>query len=155
MIKLNNYQVCYISTSSDYTLFKFVTFTLYNSDKSMYIRYYEIKMWEKYQQKIYLNIKATLYNNFISVAYSHCPQTECNSNTTHYSSLIIFNYPNSTDNSLNIIPELYYSNKNIENDFSFNFEGKINIENNLFGFVYKGTKIMNIPTGLYLRNTTK
>ena len=24
VIKLNNYQVCYISTSSDYTLFKFV-----------------------------------------------------------------------------------------------------------------------------------
>ena len=33
VIKLNNYQVCYISTSSDHTLFKFVTFTLYNSDK--------------------------------------------------------------------------------------------------------------------------
>ena len=29
---------------------------------------------------------------------------------------------------------------------------KINIENNLFGYVYKGTKIMNIPTSLYLRN---
>ena len=57
VIKLNNCQVCYISTSSDYTLFKFVTVTLYNSDKSMNIRYYEIKMWEKYKQKIYLNIK--------------------------------------------------------------------------------------------------
>ena len=120
----------------------------------MNIRYYEIKMWEKYKHKIYLNIKAALYNTFISVTYSHCPQIECNSDKTHYSSLIIFNYPNSTDNSLNIIPELYNSNKNIENDFSFNFEGKINIENNLFGYVYKGTKIMNIPTGLYLRNIT-
>jgi len=118
----------------------------------MYIRYYEINMWEKHQHKIYLNIKAALYNNFISVIYNHCSQTECNKNI-HNSSLIIFNYPNSTDNSLNIIQELYNSNKNILNNFYFNFEGKINIENNLFNYVYKGTKILNIPTGLYLRNT--
>ena len=68
--------------------------------------------------------------------------------------MIIFNYPNSTNNNLDLIPLLYSSDKKIENDFSFNFEGKLTIENNLFGFVYKGTRIMKIPEGIYLTNTT-
>ena len=75
-------------------------------------------------------------------------------NDIHYASLIIFNYPNSNDNSLDIIPELFNNNKNIENDFSFNFEGKSSIENNLFGFVFKGTRIMNIPNNINLTNVT-
>ena len=51
---------------------------------------------------------------------------------------------------------LYTSNKKIENDFSFNFnlEGTFTIENNLFGLVYKGIRIMKYYTGLFFTNTT-
>ena len=38
--------------------------------------------------------------------------------------------------------------------FSFNFEGKIEIKNNIFGLVFKGTRIMKIPSGIFLTNST-
>ena len=113
-------------------------------------------MFNTYGRKIFLNLKASLYNNFIALSFSHCPQNSCSTpaTDTHSSSLIIFNYPNSDDNSLDIIPLLYSTNKKIENDFSFNFEEKIKIENNLFGFVYKGTKIIKCQNGIYVTNIT-
>ena len=121
----------------------------------MNIRYYEIKLWDDYSRKIFLDIRAALYKNFISITFSNCHLYECNSNTNlHYSSLIILNYPNNTDNNLDIISKLYFTNKKIENDFSFNFEGTIIIENNLFDYVYKGTKILNYPNDIYLTNIT-
>ena len=121
----------------------------------MNIRYYSIAMWNDYNHIFFKEIKLSLYKNFLSIAYSHCSQLDCSSNDhIHYDSLIIFNYPNSTDNSLDIIPELFNNNKHIENDFSFNFKGKINIENNLFGVIFKGTRIMNIPNNINLTNIT-
>ena len=63
----------------------------------------------------------------------------------------LYNYPNNTDNNYNIIPQLYEVNKNIENDFCINFEGTLEIENNLFGYVYKGVQIMDFPNNIYLK----
>ena len=121
----------------------------------MNIRYYQIEMWNEYTSKIYLDLKCSLYKNFLSLGFSHCPKEDCTSSIhLHYASLIIFSYPNSTDSSLDIIPQLYYTNEKIENDFSFNFEGALIIENNLFGLIFKGTRIMNYPQGLNLTNTT-
>ena len=156
IIKLNDFQVSYISTSEDKNYFKIVIFILYKNDTLMNIRYYQIEMFNTYKTKIFLEIKAALYKNFISLAFSNCPEKDCSLaySHLHYASLVIFSYPNSTDSDLDIIQQLYLSNKQIENDFSFNFEGKITIENNLFGFVFKGTRIMKYPTGLKLRNIT-
>ena len=157
IVKLNDYQVCYFSIDTDKIYFKFVIFILYKNDELMNIRYYKIEIWTTYRMKIYLDLKASLYKNFISLAFSHCPQTNCQSAyDLHYASLIIFNYPNSTEASLDIIPLLYTSNQKIENDFSFNFnlEGTFSIENNLFGLVYKGIRIMKYYTGLFFTNTT-
>ena len=154
LIKLNENKICLISPSNDKLSLYVVVFSLYDNYSKMNIRYYSIAMWNDYNQKIMDDIKISLYKNFLSIAYSHC-QLDCNwYSPTHNASLIIFNYPNSTDNSLDIIPELFNNNKNIENDFSFNFKGKIIIENNLFGFVFKGTRIMKIPSNINLTNIT-
>ena len=155
IIKLNNFQICYISMNSDKTQFQLVIFTLYNNDALMNMRYYDVEMWNSHGMKIFLNIKAALYNNFISLAFSHCPQSDCSEpNDPHYSSLILFNYPNSTYINLNLIPQLISSNRKIEKDFSFNFGEPMEIENNIFGLVFKGTKIMKISSGFFLTNTT-
>ena len=156
VIKLNNYQVCYLSTSSNKYYFQISVFTLYKNDELMNIRYYEIEAWTTYTIKIFLNIKSSLYKNFISLTFSHCSQESCSSPTgdKYYASLIIFSYPNSTDNSLDIIPLLYHSNQEIENDFSFNLEGTFTIENNLFGLVYKGIRIMKYYSELSFTNIT-
>ena len=157
ILKLNDFQIIYLSVSQDYKIFLFVTFTLYKNDTLINIRYYKEEMWPHYGIKIFHDLKGGLYKSqFISLAFSNCPQEACSTSGTdlYYASLIIFCYPNSTDNSLDIIPHLYENNKNIENDFSFNFEGTLTIENNLFGFVFKGTRIMKLPIGLNLTNVT-
>ena len=156
LVKLNENQICFVSSSTDKLYLYIVVFSLYNDYSKMNIRYYSIAMWNDYKHIFFKEIKSSLYKNFLSIAYSHCPQLNCTSDEfdTHYASLIIFNYPNSTDNSLDIIPELFNNNKNIENDFSFNFKGKITIENNIFGFVFKGTRIMKIPDNIHLTNIT-
>ena len=156
ILKLNDFQLIYLSVSKNYTHFKFVTFTLYKNDTLINIRYYQIEMWPQHSIRIFHDLKGALYKNFIALAFSNCPEEACTTSGTHniYASLIIFCYPNSTDNNLDIIPQLYETNKNIENDFSFNFEGTLKIENNLFGYVFKGTKIMKMPIGLNLTNPT-
>ena len=157
IIKLNNFQICYISINQDKKKFQLVVFNLYNNDMYMNMRYYDIDMWNSHRMRIYLCLKASLYKNFISLAFSHCPkEVPCTSasDEPHYSSLIIFNYPNSTDINLDLVQQLISTNKKIENDFSFNFEGTITIENNIFGLVFKGTRIMKIPSGVFLTNTT-
>ena len=124
IVRLNDFKICYISISQEKHSFKFVVLTLYKSDTLINIKYYQIEMFNTYRKKIFLTLKASLYNNFLALSFSHCPQQSCSSAFTdkHYASLIIFNYPNSEDNSLDIIPLLYSTNKKIENDFSFNFE---------------------------------
>ena len=157
LVKLNDNKICFISASSNKDLLNIIVLSFYNNYEKMNIRYYIIKMWEKYNQKFYKEIKSILYKNFLTIAYSHCPQSNCEGNRdTHFASLLIFSYSNSSINSsLDIIHEIYFSNKYIENDFSFNLEGEnIIIDNNIFGFVFKGIKILNIPNDITLINST-
>ena len=154
IIKLNDFQICYISVNGeDKTKFKIIIFTLYKDDSLMNIRYYNNEMWNNYGVRIFLNLKADIYKNFIALGFSNCPQYQCyrSIEDTHFSSLIIFSYPNSNDINLNIISHLYMSEEKIENGFKINFEEILVIENNVFGYVYKGTKIMNFPTGINLK----
>ena len=57
-------------------------------------------MWPQHNIKIFHDLKGALYKNFISLAFSNCPEEACTTSGTHsiYASLIIFSYPNSTDN---------------------------------------------------------
>ena len=146
IVKLNENQVCFVSTDNSKKFFNIILYSLYNNDKLMNIRHYLLEMWDSHKHKIFSTIKINLYKQFLSIAYSHCPQTDCSSdNHEHHSSLIIFGYPNSTVSFLDVIPELYTNNKNLENDYCFYFENKTYIENNLFGLVVKGVNIINYP----------
>ena len=81
------------------------------------------------------------------MGFSHCDQEVCNeyqyTNYEHFASLIMFNYPNITKDNFDVIEYIYKSNKNIENDIIINFEDFLIIENNIFGYVYKGVKIIS------------
>ena len=60
------------------------------------------------------------------MAFSHCFKEDCADEMkdykSHFSSLIFFNYPNSTDIYFDIINYIYKDNKNIENDIIINLE---------------------------------
>ncbi len=116
------------------------------------VRYYSIQTNDPNIVKFYYELVAGIYNNFITIAFSHCPQEKCEkAEDKHHSSLIIFNYPNSTDKEYDLIEELNKTNKKIENDFCFNLNGTMEIQNNIFGYVYKGVYISKIPENLVLK----
>ena len=86
IVRLNDFQICYISVNIDKTSFIFVVLTLYKSDTLINIKYYQIEMFNTYRKKIFLTLKASLYNNFLALSFSHCPQQSCSSAYTdkHY-----------------------------------------------------------------------
>ena len=107
VVKLNDNQVCFVSTDSSKNFFNIIVFSLYKNDELMNIRHYLLSMWNDYRHhKIFLDIKINLYKSFLCIAYSHCPSYQnCSSaSQEHYTSLIIFGYPNSTESSLDVIP---------------------------------------------------
>ena len=152
IIKINDNKICYFAPSPNKESLNIVIFFIYNDDNNMMIRYYSYEMFNEYKFKFFNDLKAFLYNDFISMAFSYCLQSQCENNEDkHFSSLIIFNYPNSTtDNHFDFTKYIYENNK-IEG-FYFSLDENISyeIENNIFGYIYKGIKILNYPNYTYL-----
>ena len=152
IIKINDNKICYIGPSPNKESLNIVILNIYNNDNNMMIRYYSYEMFNEYKLKFFKDLKAFLYNNFISLAFSYCLQNECENNENkHFSSLIIFNYPNSTKDNIFDLTKYIYKHNSIEG-FSFSLEENISyeIENNIFGYIYKGIKILNYPNDTYL-----
>ena len=152
IIKLDDNKIAFIAPSNYKLSLNIVIINLYNNDYQLAMRYYSIEFFYSYGYKFYLDLRSFVFNDFIAVAFSHCPQGDCAAIThKHYSSLIIFNYPNSTDQDFDLIQHLYKTNEKIEN-FTLNLEENINytIENNIFGYVYEGIKIFNYPENISL-----
>ena len=152
IIKLSDTKICLISSSYNKEQLNIVIFILYNQDQHMNINYYIINFFNEYSHKIYKDLRVFLYNNFISLAFSYCIKRSCeNINDEYFSSLIIFNYPNSTDESIDYVEYLYNTNGKFE-DFNFNLKEKITytIENNIFGYEYVGIKILDYPDNISL-----
>ena len=141
MIKISNNKIIYIAASD--TKEQLIIVLLNNIDVSgLTIRYYYIEIFTLYTYKFFKDMKIHLYNNkFISFAFSFCRASKCEDKDvdTHYTGFMMFNYPNGTDSSLNLTEYLLNNNNldNLEIDLKKNFR----IENNIFGFVYYGTKI--------------
>ena len=146
LIKFNDYTICFASSSENKEILYILVFSLYNEDNNMNIRYFSIELYQKYNTKILSEIRLGLYNNFLTMVFSHCSGADstitCDTYDTHYSSLIFFNYGNSTDIHSDIIEYLFPKNKNIQTDIIINFDQYLNIENNLFGYILLGTKII-------------
>ena len=147
LIKLNNNTVCFLSSNSEKTGLNILVFSFYNDDNYMNIRYFFINIWEENTIKFFCELRLSLFNNFIAMAFSNCDQEICEEfdyeNYEHFSSLIIFNYPNINNQSFDIIEYIYESNKNIENEININFEDFLVVENNIFGYILKGIKILS------------
>ena len=149
IIKLNEYKICYLAPSVNKQLLNIVILNLYDNDNYMIIRYYSFNMFNDYKLKFFNDLRACSFNEFISVAFSHCPQANCeDNNDKHYSSLIMFGFPNISseyDKSMDITEDIIINNKIDNYSFILNDNIDYNIENNIFGYIYKGIKILNYP----------
>ena len=106
------------------------------------IRYYLVNFYELYKHKFLNEMKLHLYNNHIMLGFSFCRNELCdNDNNQHHTSLIIFSYPNTTDDSIDLIEHL---KKEGNNNITLNLFDYGNIDNNIFGYILYGIKIYSI-----------
>ena len=145
IIKISNEIICFSSVSPEKDILYIVIINIFDNESKVKIRYYLIRSFELYNYKFYLDLRLYSYKEFITISSSYCNQTDCEEGKTHYSSLIIFSYPNSTDNSKNIIDELFEKNELIENlNITLSLSQNVTIENNIFGIFYSKILIKTI-----------
>ena len=102
-------------------------------------------MCDIYKYTIYSDIIRTHnYNNFISFAFSYSKEN----NNKHFPVLMLFSYPNSTDNSSDLYEFLINNDNSTIDDFSVNLWNDVRIENNIFGYVFHSILIQNISNYL-------
>ena len=136
LIKINDNKICFISTTNDLTELIIVLLSIYNRD-NIAIRYYIINIYSLYIFKFNQNLRANLYNNFISFAFSFLHDNG------RYTGLMIFSYPNGQDHEENLIETMLIKNEKIEN-ILINLNDKIVIDNNIFGLVYHNITINDL-----------
>ena len=152
VIKLGTNQICFSSTSPEKEILYIVIFNFYENFSKFVIRYYTIKLYELYNKKILFDLKLIKYNDYLSLSSSLCSSSDCSSNNDeHYSYLIIFSYPNSTDIHFDLINHLLTTNDTISN-LSINFFNSNKIENNIFGYNLNGIKILSIPEKINIKS---
>ena len=157
LIKISDTKICYAGCSVDKTILYIIMITLYDNDSKVIIRYYSVNMYSSYNKKFYKDLRLHLFNNFISMVFSHCSQNSCSADhDEHYSSIIIFNYPNGNNLNVDLIAYLNNTNGNMENiNLNIDINSDIFIDNNIFGYDFKGIKIKNIcnEMKLYFKET--
>ena len=134
LIKLNDKKICFISSNATSGYVNLVIINDY-LDGKIKIRYYKINL-NLYLLTILNKISLTLYNNFICLALSYSQIKSYDREET--SSLIIFSYPNSIDFDVDITDNLKHNQST-----SIDLNSKCKIDNNIFGLIPKGIKIIN------------
>ena len=157
LIKIKDYQICFASISENKDILYITIFNFYSDYTELTIRYYIFPIFELYHKFFHLELKLTQWGNFLTLVSSFCFTEICSSNSNeHYSYLTIFGYPNSTDIDFNYIEYLSENNQNIENNRinlrKYIGEGKI--DNNIFGYVFKGVKILSVPDNINIKSIT-
>ena len=155
LIRIKKYQICFSSISENKEILVIIIFNFYDDYSQFTIRYYIILMYNLYNKKFLLDLKLMEFGNYLSLTASFCSNDYCSSNShNHYSYLIIFGYPNSNDINFDYIQYLFDENQNIANN-NINFIKYINnkkIDNNIFGYIYKGVKILSVPDNLSVKS---
>ena len=162
LIKVNENKLCFCSTNLGKDNLYIIIINLLGGLKYK-VRYYIINLYHLYGYSVHLQLKAYIYNNFISLAFSFSSQyiQKCNNGQDYdkvCSTLLIISYANSTDSEL-ILDEYLHNNVAIT-DIEVNLENEVRIENNIFGYEFLGIEIKDlvncenliIMTTLYNKN---
>ena len=148
LIKINDNKLGFFTCSSNSQVLYIIILYVNNGNngKNMKIRYYSIEIYQLLNYKIYEDIKGYMFNDFIILGTSYCFIESCNSiDAYNYSStLMMIGYPNKDDYELNIIKYLNSDGNNSIDNLIFDLAENMTIDNNIFGYIYNGTKIINI-----------
>ena len=144
LIKLTESKIVFSSVIEDKTIVYIILISIFG-DKKIKIRYYPLKIYETHHLKVLFDLRLHNYNNFIALGLSLCPTDECLfDNNTHYSTLMILNYPNSTDETLYLDDYLFNNNNITIDNIEIDLKENLKFENNIFGYIFLNTSIINI-----------
>ena len=132
IIKINNQKFYYVTVSVNKAHLYIVSINNYY-EQQFTIRFYKINILDLYNYVFGLSLRATNYNNFLSLASSYSTERGL------CSSLIIFSYPNSTDINMNVLDTLFSNNDIKINNITLDLNCKL--ENNIFGYINIGIQI--------------
>jgi hypothetical protein len=144
LIKLTESKIVFSTVTEDKKIVYIILIDIFG-DKKIRLRYYPLKLYESHHLKVLFDLRVHNYNNFITLGLSLCPTDQCiGDNDEHYSTLMIFNYPNSTDQTLYLDKYLYNNNNITIDNIEIDLKEYLNFENNIFGFIFLRTFIKNI-----------
>ena len=141
IVTISTTKICFSTTSENKEILYIIL--IYLNTNYAFIRYYPIELFNLYNYKFFSDIRIHPYNNLVSLAFSFCQDSNCikdDDNSIHYSGLMIFGFPNTTDVLLDLTD---HSNIDI-NNIILDFQNNVRIENNIFGLVYKYIEITNM-----------
>ena len=136
-MKISEEVLCFSTLSENRETLYIIILNIFSFSLSQ-IRYYKIETFGLYNFKFYMELRTELYMDYIALASSFCEKEDCDSLDDSYTSLIIFNYPNTTDVNKDITEEFSKNNVMSFEDLNFNLDLKdyVIIENNIFGYIY-------------------
>ena len=148
LVKINNERFAFITVSSDsMNIFYILLFDLYNENKNMKIRVYQLEL-NGYE--INWELASDTYNGFLVLSSTviNYGETEKQTNNNRFSIFMIFGYVNGTDELINIYE--YFSddnNNNNDNNIVTNLTESLVIDNNIFNYVVlkDQIKLVSIP----------
>ena len=145
LTKLSNSSICFTATDFEHETFFIIVLNIIQL-KEIKIRYYSFQIYNLLYYKFLQDMKSYLYNQFVVIGSSVCRQKNCTSDHfhPHFSSLIFFSYPNSTDEDFDVSDYLFNNNNITIEGLEIDLKKYIKIENNIFGYIFYGIKIFNI-----------
>ena len=138
MIKVKDKHFYFVGSLTNRDILLIASLLNYNGEKFS-IRIYTINTKKMYDYEFSEYIKIGIYKKFLVIGSSFY---DYNDEQKSYSSLIIFSYPKSIENSLDLISYIYHHNYIKINNLLIDLDIKYIIDNNLFGLIYSGIKIM-------------
>ena len=147
LIKISDYKLGFFTGSYNSEILYVIIINIFVIDNNKFkIMYYSIEINKFFNFTIFKDIRGHIFNDFIILGTDYCLDISCDNenNNNYYSSLMIIGYPNSNDSELDIINYLLLDNNNTINNLIYNLSENLVIDNNIFGYIYKGIKIKNI-----------
>jgi len=143
IIRINENKICFCTIPSNKETIYIILINFFGN-KQIKIRYYSIQIYPLYHYKILFESTIHNYNNYIAFAASYCPNQKCNDNNDeHYVGLMVFSYPNSTDNEFNLENHLSENNINIK-DIEIDLKKNLIFQNNIFGLILSNVLIEEV-----------
>ena len=141
-IKITENKLCFITSSNTNDTLYISILNIFEL-KDVIIRYYSINIFKLNNYKILLDMRGHLYKNYIALAFSYCRSEICFTDRQgeHFSAFLLFSYPGQKQSKLSIEEYLLDHNDIKINNLLLDFKNISMVDNNLFGYEYKGIKL--------------